>query len=148
MLAVGAHAPAFELPDHASQLVSLADLLASGPAVVFFYPGDFTPICTREACMVRDVHAELAAAGVSVAGISPDAPGKHAEFRERYALDYRLLADERKEVAALYGATGPLGFGVRRVSYLISAAGLIGDRLCADFKVARHAAFLRRVLNA
>jgi len=147
MLEVGDRAPAFELPDHAGQTVSLADLLASGPAVLFFYPGDFTPICTREACMVRDVHAELAAAGVRVAGISPDSPDKHKQFRERYELNYALLSDERKAAIAAYDVQGPLGLGVRRVSYLIAPDGTVRDRLRADFQVARHEAFLRRALE-
>lgn len=147
MPAPGAQAPDFELPDDAGRLVSLGGLLELGPAVLFFYPGDFTPVCTREACMVRDIYAELAKAGLTVAGISPDSPEKHARFKARYGLPYTLLADVDKAVVARYGAAGPLGL-IRRVTYLIAPDRVISDRLYADFRVARHRAFLERALRA
>jgi peroxiredoxin Q/BCP len=146
MLALGAKAPDFELPDHTGHKVSLRSLVQRGPAVIFFYPGDFTPICTREACLVRDIHADLAEAGITVAGISPDGPEKHARFKERYGLSYPLLADEEKKVIELYGAAGPFGL-VRRTSYLIGPNRTVRDRLRADFRVARHKTFLERALG-
>lgn len=145
MLALGAKAPDFELPDHAGRNVSLRSLVERGPAVLFFYPGDFTPICTREACLVRDVHADLAEAGITVAGISPDSTAKHARFRERYNLTYSLLADVDKKVIELYGVAGPLGF-VRRASFLIGPNRTVRDSLRADFRLVRHKAFLERAL--
>lgn len=148
MLEHGDRAPEFELPDHAGRSVTLSSLRAAGTVVIFFYPGDFTPICTREACMVRDIHAELDAAGLKVAGISPDDCAKHARFREKYGLPYALLADPEKQVIKDYGVDGPLGIGVRRASFLIRSDGSIADALRADWRVARHETFLRRALAA
>jgi peroxiredoxin Q/BCP len=147
MLALGAKAPDFELPDHTGRNVSLRSLVQRGPAVIFFYPGDFTPICTREACLVRDIHADLAEAGITIAGISADSPEKHARFKEHYGLGYPLLADVDKKVIELYGVAGPLGL-VRRASFLIGPNRTVRDRLCADFRLARHKAFLERALGA
>ena len=146
MLPRGQRAPEFTLPDHAGRLVSLSSLRADGRVVIFFYPGDFTPICTREVCMVRDIHAELAASGLQVAGISPDDADTHARFRAKYGLPYALLADTEKRTIKDYGVDGPLGIGVRRVSFLIEADGEIADVLCADWRLARHTAFLQRAI--
>lgn len=143
MLETGAPAPDFTLRDDAGDTVSLGDLLADGSAVLFFYPGDFTPICTREVCLVRDLHSELAAAGVTVAGVSADSVERHARFKAEHGLAYRLLADPDKQVIARYGALGPLGL-VRRVSYLVGTDRRIQDRLRADFRLSRHARFLER----
>jgi len=144
VLVAGERAPDFELPDHAGQIVALESLRSAGPVVLFFYPGDFTPICTREVCMVRNIHADLDAAGLRVVGISPDAPEKHARFKADLELPFTLLADTRKQVVKLYGVDGPLGFGVRRASFLIDPAGVIVDTLLADWRVSRHETFLRR----
>ena len=86
MLDPGAPAPPFTLPDHESNPVALADLLARGPAVLFFYPGDFTPVCAAEACLFRDMHDLAARAGVQVAGINPGPPRLHAAFRHMAAV--------------------------------------------------------------
>lgn len=144
MLRIGRLAPEFSLPDHTGQLVTLTELLARGPLILFFYPGDFTPICTREACMLRDVHAELADAGLQVVGISPDEPGKHAAFIEKYALPYVLLADVERNTIELYDVDGLLG--VRRATFLIGRDGYIRDALLADLRVARHAAFAHKAI--
>jgi thioredoxin-dependent peroxiredoxin len=143
MLRAGDRAPDFTLPDQTGTPTSLGSLLRSGPLVLFFYPGDFTPICTREASMIRDAHADLATAGIGVAGISPDAPAVHAEFKERHALPYPLLSDGDRRVIAAYGVAGPLGL-VRRATFLIDADGLIVDAVRADLRVGRHAALIAR----
>jgi peroxiredoxin Q/BCP len=148
MLAAGSAAPDFTLPDHTGRDIRLADLLAGGPLVLFFYPGDFTPVCTREVCMVRDLHAELAAAGVTVAGVSPDDAATHARFRERHSLAFTLLADPDKRVIRAYGVNGPLGFGVRRATFLLDRDGRVRDVVAAALSVGKHAAFLRRAIAA
>ena len=71
MLAVGARAPEFTLPDQDGRDISLTSLLNNGPLVLFFYPADFTPGCTREVCMVRDLYPEIVKRGLNAAGISP-----------------------------------------------------------------------------
>jgi peroxiredoxin Q/BCP len=148
MLAAGERAPDFVLPDQQGRSVALSSLLAAGPVVLFFYPGDFTPVCTREVCMVRDVHAELAAAGITVVGISADGVESHERFRERHALPYPLLADVDKTVVRAYGVAGPLGFGVRRATFLIGQDGVIREALNAALLVGRHEKLLRRAIEA
>jgi peroxiredoxin Q/BCP len=147
-LRIGERAPDFALPDHTGTPVSLRALVAAGPAVVFFYPGDFTPVCTREACMVRDLHAELAARGLTVVGISPDSVESHVAFRERHALPYALLADPDKTAIRAFGVDGPFGLGVRRATFLIGRDGVVRDMVNAALRVGRHEAFLRRALHA
>lgn len=147
MLHSGDLAPDFALPDSTGTQRSLASLLSAKGLVLFFYPGDFTPVCTREVCMVRDLHADLHAAGLSVAGISPDDAATHERFRRQYALEYTLLSDVDKSVIRRYGVAGPLGLGVRRTTYLIDANGKIADVLRADLRVSAHERFLSRALE-
>ena len=77
MLPIGGRAPEFTLPDQDDQSVSLSTLLRHGPLILYFYPADFTPGCTREACSIRDLHAELLQSGLDVAGVSPQTPESH-----------------------------------------------------------------------
>jgi peroxiredoxin Q/BCP len=146
MLKAGDAAPDFTLPDEQDRPVSLRELRAAGPVVVFFYPRDFTPVCTREACMMRDAHAELAAAGITVVGISADSVASHERFRDKHSLPYTLLADVDKRTIKAYGVDGPLGFGVRRATFLVGADGIVRDAVNAALRVGAHEALLRRAL--
>ena len=146
MLSVGDRAPDFTLQDDTGATVTLAELLADGPFVLYFYPKDFTPVCTKQACMMRDVYPDLVAAGVRVVGVSPNGSGSHAAFREKFELPFPLLADKGKGMAAAYGAVGALGLGTKRISYFIDADGTIADATSARLRVSVHEAFVRRVL--
>jgi len=73
-------------------------LNAAGAIVLYFYPADFTPGCTRQACSLRDLHAEIRKAGLLVAGISPQSAESHARFRDKYNLPFTLLSDQHKAV--------------------------------------------------
>jgi peroxiredoxin Q/BCP len=145
MLAPGNRAPDFTAPDQNNEPVSLAGLLKNGPLILYFYPADFTPGCTREACTLRDLHAQLRAAKVTVAGVSPQSAASHAAFAARYGLPFTLLCDPDKTLIKAYGVTGPLGFGVRRASFLVNTAGIIEDGVLADLRIGRHEAFFRRI---
>jgi peroxiredoxin Q/BCP len=145
MLSRGSRAPDFKAQNQNDEPVTLAELLRNGPLILYFYPADFTPGCTREACLLRDLHAQLLAAGVSVAGVSPQAPRSHADFAAKHSLPFTLLCDPDKVLARAYDVVGPLGFGVRRASFLINAAGLIEDAVLADLRIGRHEAFFRRI---
>lgn len=147
MLRPGTKAPDFELPDDRGGTVSLAGLLESGPLILYFYPADFTPGCTREACDVRDLYDELSAAGLQVAGVSPQGPDSHRRFRDRHGLPFRLLCDRDKRVIRQYGAGGPLGLGVRRVTYLIASDGEIRDAVRADIRIRRHREFIENAVG-
>ena len=147
MLQPGARAPAFTLPDQSGTPRPLAELLRPGALILYFYPADFTPGCTREACFVRDLHAELSGAGLTVAGVSPQSADSHARFVQKHALPFTLLADTQKTVAGLYGVKAPFGLGVRRATFLIGTDGVVRDALRADFSIARHEDFVRRALE-
>jgi len=144
MLAIGSRAPEFTLPDQDDRATSLTTLLNRGPLILYFYPADFTPGCTREACMFRDLHGQILSAGLSIAGISPQAPGRHTEFRGKYDLPFPLLSDVEKFVIKMYDVNGPLGLGVRRVTYLIDQARVIRSAVKADFRIIQHEDFVRK----
>ncbi len=146
MLGIGDKAPAFELNDQHGRAVSLDDLLAAGPVVLYFYPADFTPLCTKQACLFRDRSSDLAAAGVRVVGISRDAADKHRRFGQKHALNFTLLADPGRKVARAYGATAAWGLLPRRVSYCIAPDGRVAEVDESNFSLAGHARFIERVL--
>jgi len=152
MLNAGDNAPDFSLVSDSGVQVSLVELLSDGPLILYFYPADFTPICTQEACMYRDAVAELAGAGVRVVGVSPDAPQVHARFRASQRLQFPLLSDPDRSVAKAYGAIGwfglPIPWGVRRVSYLIAPDRRILDAVAAEHRLSRHHDFVRRAIEA
>src|SRR5438132_10122906 len=128
MPATGGEAPQFTLPDQDRQSVSLSTLLRYGALILYFYPADFTPGCTREACSIRDLHAEIQEAGLSVAGVSPQGPESHRAFREQHKLPFVLLSDVDKCVIRMYDVRGPRGFGVRRGAQLGAQARVFRDR--------------------
>jgi thioredoxin-dependent peroxiredoxin len=148
MLAAGTRAPDFRAQNQNNEPVALADLLRNGPLILYFYPADFTPGCTKEACALRDLHSQLVAAKVSVVGVSPQSPQSHAAFVAKYSLPFTLLSDPDKALARAYDVVGPLGFGVRRASFLIGANGVIEETLLADLRIGRHEAFFRKAAAA
>jgi peroxiredoxin Q/BCP len=151
VLRPGRPAPDFTLPDDRGTPTSLADLLAAGPLVLYFYPADFTATCTAEACFFRDVAGELAAAGVRVVGVSTDPAAVHAAFKAAHALPFTLLADTDGRVTRAYDARGFFGlftFWRRRVTYLITPDRRIADAILQDFGLSRHREFVRRTVAA
>jgi peroxiredoxin Q/BCP len=146
MLKAGERAPEFTLPDETAKDRSLTELLSSGAIILYFYPADFTPGCTRQACVLRDLDAEIQRAGLRVVGISPQSPESHAKFRDKHKLPFVLLSDQHKAVIKMYGVNGPLGIGVRRASYLVDGGRRIRDAVLADFRIGRHADFVRKAI--
>lgn len=138
-------------PGLCDEPTSLRDLAATGPMVLYSYPADNTPMCTRQACMVRDAmgehRQELEAAGLRVVGISRQSAQSHERFAGRHKLGFPIIADEGKDVLRTMGMLGPLSIP-RRVTYLLLPDGTIGDAITADVLLGRHAAFLRRALSA
>jgi thioredoxin-dependent peroxiredoxin len=147
MLPTGTTAPDFTLPNDRGEETFLSDLLAAGPLILYFYPADFTPGCTKEACAIRDLHDDVVSAGLQVVGISPQDPESHARFREQHNLPFILLSDPDKKVIRLYGVEGPFGIGVRRATYLIDGSGRIQAGLLADLRIGRHKEFIRRAIS-
>ena len=148
MLDTGDRAPEFTLPDQDGHDISLTALTKDGPAILYFYPADFTPGCTREACSIRDIHRELTRAGLTVAGISPQSPESHKRFRQKHDLPFTLLSDERKEVIKMFGVDGPMGFWVQRVTSLVDQNRAIVGRVKAHFSIAEHEAFIKKAISA
>jgi len=146
VLAIGGRAPEFTLPDQDDRSLSLSTLLRAGPLILYFYPADFTPGCTREACTIRDLHEDIAQAGLNVAGVSPQSPESHRKFREKYQLPCTLLSDADRFVIRMYDVQGPLGIGVRRGTYLIDQARYIRSAILADFRISRHEEFIRKAV--
>ncbi len=147
MLKIGDPCPDFSLTDDSGAQVTRDALCADGPFVLYFYPGDFTPVCTRQACMLRDLHPRVDAAGLRVFGVSPDDQSSHDAFRARHDLPFRLLVDRDKRATAAFGATGPLGIGIRRVTYLVDGDGRIADAVTADLRLSRHEALIQRAVE-
>jgi peroxiredoxin Q/BCP len=147
MLPVDSPAPAFSLPDQDDRTWSLEQLLQRGPLVLYFYPGDFTPVCTKQACTFRDQYEAFAEAGVQVVGVSAQSVESHRKFVDRYDLPFTLLADPAKEAIRAYQASRVLGLLTRRISYFIDTDGMIRDRVHADMLLGAHRDFMQRVLE-
>jgi thioredoxin-dependent peroxiredoxin len=146
LLESGSIAPHFCLPDQDGRARALGELLRAGPLLLYFYPADFTPGCTREACAIRDLHAGLVDIGLRIFGISPQSADSHRRFRARHDLPFDLLCDEDKAVIRLYDLDGPFGFGVRRATYLVDPDGVIRDAVLADLRIAQHETFIRNAV--
>lgn len=147
----GDPAPAFDLPTDEGGRLSLADL--HGHRVVLYaYPTAMTPGCTTQACDFRDSLDALAAAGLTVVGISPDSPEKLARFRERDSLTFPLVSDVDRRVLEAYGAFGEKKLygktvtGVIRSTFVIDAEGRI-ERAMYNVRATGHVAKLRRDLG-
>jgi peroxiredoxin Q/BCP len=147
MLRIGEQAPEFALPDQDGRTRRLPELLGGGPLILYFYPADFTPGCTREACDLRDLHGLILSAGLRVVGISPQSPESHRRFRDQHSLPFTLLSDEQKAAIKAYGVDGPLGIGVRRATFLINRDRRIVDVVLADLRIGRHLEFVQRAIE-
>jgi peroxiredoxin Q/BCP len=146
MLKAGAKAPKFELGNDRGDTVSLAGLLENGPLILYFYPADFTPGCTAEACSIRDIHSDIQSVGLQVAGVSPQDADSHARFREKHGLPFELLCDPEKVAAKMYDVDGPFGVGVRRATFLIDQDRTIRDAVQADLRIGRHEEFIKNAI--
>ncbi|MEQ9439292.1 MAG: peroxiredoxin [Cyclobacteriaceae bacterium] len=120
-LKIREHAPDFSLPSTGGQTFTLRLDLANKPGIVYFYPKDFTPGCTQEACSFRDSFSFFSKLNITVLGISKDSISSHQKFKEAHNLPYELLSDQDGKVAQAYGALVPLLKIVRRVTFLLDA---------------------------
>jgi len=136
-------APDFELPADDGSTVRLKDLRGR-KVVLYFYPADDTPGCTTQACELRDRTQEFETRGATVLGVSPDSVESHRKFRDKYDLNFRLLADEDHAVAERYGVWkeknmyGRKFWGVERTSFVIDEEGRI-EKVLPRVKPAEHA---------
>ena len=130
MIKEGTNAPAFKTTDADGQPVSLKELKGQ-KVVLYFYPKDDTPGCTKEACSFRDAWAKFKKRGITVLGVSPDSEASHKKFETKYKLPFTLLADQDHAIADAYGVWGEKKFmgrtymGVLRTTFLIDEKGKI-----------------------
>jgi len=146
MLEAGSKAPEFALANDRGGDTTLSDLLQKGPLILYFYPADFTPGCTKEACSIRDIHNDIQSVGLQVAGISPQDIDSHQRFRDEFDLPFVLLSDPDKVAIEMYDVDGPFGVGVRRATFLINQDGTIQDAIMADVRIGRHQEFIEKAV--
>lgn len=146
MLKPGDVAPEFILPGEDGQETSLTKLLQESPLILYFYPADFTPGCTKEACAIRDIHDDILSVGLQVIGISPQDPESHRRFKEEHNLPFTLISDPDKVAIKMYDADGPLGFGVRRITYLVNQGQKIQDAVQANLQIGQHTDFIKKAV--
>jgi thioredoxin-dependent peroxiredoxin len=133
MIQTGEPAPDFALKDPDGRRVSLADL-AGKDVILYFYPKDDTPGCTKEACGFRDAWDDVRALGAVIIGVSPDASASHQRFAEKYRLPFQLLSDPDRKMMEAYGAYGEKTLYGKTVTGVIRSTVWIGP----DGRVRRH----------
>ena len=151
MLETGTKAPDFTLPDENGNMVTLSSF-AGKKVILYFYPKDNTPGCTKEACSLRDTIADLAKLNAVVIGISPDSSASHTKFKEKHNLPFTLLSDPEHKIMELYGAYGEKmlygkkTIGVIRTTYIISEDGSI-EKVYKKVNTATHGEDVRKYLE-
>ncbi len=140
-LRVGEKAPEFDVTASNGKRISLAELRGKKNVVLYFYPGDFTPVCTKETCGFRDAYSDLASADTEVVGVSVDTDDSHRKFAEKYGIPFALVADENKDLAKKYGATSFLRdiLGkASRITYVIDKKGEIAGVFQGELSANKH----------
>lgn len=142
---VGDTAPTFTAPLQDGGTFDSASFIGRKWLVLFFYPKDNTPVCTKEACAFRDSYEAFAAAGAEVVGVSSDSVATHARFAEKHRLPFPIVADTDRRLRRLFGVVNPLGFIPGRVTYVIDRAGVVRLVYSALFASDEH---VKRALAA
>ncbi len=148
---IGSKAPVFKLPDQAGKIHALQDYKGKW-VILYFYPKDDTPGCTKEACAIRDALPRFGKLNAKVLGVSVDSIQSHKKFAEKYGLPFTLLADDKKEVVKKYGVWGKKKFmgreyqGTLRTSFLIDHRGKIA-KIYKNVKPEIHAGEVIKDLN-
>jgi len=143
----GDRAPDFALPDRSGKTVRLSDFRGK-PVVLYFYPKDDTPGCTKESCTFRDQYQDFQDAGTEVIGVSSDSSESHEKFATKYRLPFVLLSDRGGAVRKLYGVPATLGVLPGRVTYVIDREGTVRHVFNSQFQAAQHVDEALRALRA
>jgi thioredoxin-dependent peroxiredoxin len=138
MVKVGSVAPGFTLPSQAGEMVNLEDFFGRKPVVLFFYPKDDSPGCTREVCAFRDNFEEFGKLDAEVIGISSDSVESHMSFAVKHELSFTLLSDEAGNIRRLYGVPKTFGLFPGRVTYVIDKEGVVRHVFASQLSVERH----------
>ena len=136
----GQEAPDFALPDREGRMVRLSEFRGRKPVVLYFYPKDDTPGCTKEACTFRDQYEDFVQAGAEVIGVSSDDEAAHRKFAEKYRLPFTLLADHGGKVRKLYKVPATLGLLPGRVTYVIDTHGVVRHVFNSQMQATQHVA--------
>ena len=134
----GDRAPDFELRGNSGRTVKLADYLGKKTVVLYFYPKDETPGCTREACSFRDEYEDFTAAGAEVIGVSDDSVESHDAFATHHKLPFVLASDPGGSLREKMGVKKTLGMLPGRVTFVIDKTGVIRDRFSSQIRFAAH----------
>jgi peroxiredoxin Q/BCP len=134
----GDQAPEFSLPKQDGTPVQLKELLQKAAVVLYFYPKDDTPGCTKEACSFRDSYEAFKDAGAEVVGISSQSAASHEAFAAKHRLPFTLLADEGGKVRRQYGVPSTLGLLPGRVTYVIDRSGVVRHVFNSQLNATRH----------
>jgi thioredoxin-dependent peroxiredoxin len=137
-VSVGSKVPDFTLPSQWGEMVNLRDFLGSKPVVLFFYPKDDTPGCTKQACAFRDDYEKFGKLDAEVIGISSDSVESHKRFASKHDLPFTLLSDEKGKVRRLYGVPSTFGLFPGRVTYVIDEEGVVRHVFSSQLSVERH----------
>ncbi len=135
----GEHVPDFTAKDQTGTSVTLSDLLAKGPLVLFFYPKAFTPGCTQESCHFRDMYGEIQAAGGHAVGVSADSVDQQAKFAGTYSFPFPLLSDEDHEIAKLFGIKRKGFLPAKRTTFVIDRDGTVRGVIASELNMDTHA---------
>ncbi len=144
---VGDPAPDFSASDPQGQPLGLADFIGKKALVLFFYPADESPVCTREACAFRDAYQDFVAAGAEVIGVSGDSAASHQKFAEHHRLPFRLISDKDGKLRKAFGVPKTLGLLPGRVSYLIDRQGIVRHLFNSQLNGEKHVTEALEVLR-
>ena len=139
-LRVGQQAPDFTLPDGGGKMVRLSEFRGRKAVVLYFYPKDDTPGCTKESCAFRDSYQDFLDAGAEVIGVSGDDSSSHERFATKYNLPFVLLSDRGGQVRAKYGVPATLGLLPGRVTFVIDRDGIVRHTFNSQFQPKQHIA--------
>jgi thioredoxin-dependent peroxiredoxin len=148
-LRVGQRAPDFEVVSSSGKRLKLSDFIGKH-VVLYFYPGDFTPVCTRETCMFRDAYEELAEGDTEVIGVSADSDESHRKFAAKYNLQFNLVSDPDRTLAKTYGATSFLRDILKkasRITYVIDKKGEIAGVFEGELSASKHVEGARELIK-
>ena len=141
-------APDFTRQAHNGQLVRLTDYRGKHVVVLYFYPMDGTPVCTKEACSFRDAFEEFTKLGAVVIGVSADSPERHQAFAASQALPFLLLSDQDGSLRKAYQVPKTLGILPSRVTYVIDKQGVVRHVFSALFSAEQHVAEALKIVRA
>ena len=149
-LRVGQKAPDFDVTASDGTKLRLEDFVGKKNVVLYFYPGDFTPVCTRETCGFRDMHEALQSQDTEIIGVSVDSDASHRRFADQYKVPFPLVSDVQRSLSQAYGATSFLGDLFKkagRATFVIDKKGEIAGIFRGELSSAKHTDGVRELVR-